>query len=132
MFKLELKSKKSIYEQIIDGYKEMIIRGELKPDDKLLSVRDLSEQLTVNPNTVQKAYKALEQQGWIYSSPGLGSFISERENTGPDEKQVTAICKQIQPLIRELGYQGLSKDDIRTKLEEILESTDAGKGGNKE
>ena len=62
MFQLDLKSKKSIYEQITDGCKEYIISGVLKAGDKLPSVRELSSILTVNPNTIQKAYGYLEAQ----------------------------------------------------------------------
>ena len=119
MFTLELKSKKSIYEQIIDGYKKMIISGELKPDDKILSVRELSEQLTVNPNTVQKAYKALEQQGWIYVVSGRGNFVSD-ESHGADNAQVKEICDSIGSLIEELSYLGLSNAEIADYFQGLL------------
>ena len=60
MIQLDLKSRKSIYEQVIDGFKELITRGVLHAGDKLPSVRELSRTLTVNPNTIQKAYRQLE------------------------------------------------------------------------
>ena len=68
MFQLDLKSRKSIYEQVVDNLKEMIISGVLKSGEKLPSVRELSRMLTVNPNTVQKAYRELERQGYVYTS----------------------------------------------------------------
>lgn len=119
MFTLELKSKKSIYEQIIDGYKKMIISGELEPDDKILSVRELSELLTVNPNTVQKAYKALEQQGWIYVVSGRGNFVSN-ESHGADKAQINEICESIGTLIEELSYLGLTNAEINDYFQGLL------------
>ena len=63
MFQLDLKSRKSIYEQVIDNLKELIMTRVLSTDEKLPSVRELSKEITVNPNTVQKAYRELERQG---------------------------------------------------------------------
>ena len=77
MIQLDLKSRKSIYEQIMDGFKELITRGVLHAGDKLPSVRELSRTLTVNPNTIQKAYRQLEADRYIYTVSGLGCFVSE-------------------------------------------------------
>ena len=79
-----LKSRKSIYEQVIDNVKELIVTGVLPAESKLPSVRELSKTLTVNPNTVQKGYRELEHQGYIYTVTGLGCFVAARE-----EKQMS-------------------------------------------
>ena len=76
MISLDYRDSKSIYEQIVMGFRELIINGILKPDEQLPSVRELSISLTVNPNTVQKAYKQLETDGYIYSIKGKGNFVS--------------------------------------------------------
>ncbi|MGG1651429.1 GntR family transcriptional regulator [Paenibacillus sp. NRS-1780] len=76
MFELDIRSRKPIYEQLIDKVKEMIVYGSLQPDEQLPSVRVLSAQLTVNPNTIQKAYRELEREGYIYSVQGKGSFVT--------------------------------------------------------
>ena len=78
MFQLDLKSRTSIYEQIVDNIKELILSGVLRAEDKLPSVRELSKTLTVNPNTTQKAYRELEYQGFVYTVSGLGTFVAER------------------------------------------------------
>ena len=65
MFELDLRSRKSIYEQITDNLKELIMTGKMPFGTKLPSVRELSKQISVNPNTVQKAYRELERQGYI-------------------------------------------------------------------
>jgi len=111
MFKIELTNKKSIYEQIMDGFKGMIIRGELKPGEKIPSVRDLSERLTVNPNTVQKAYRALEQQGWINSVTGRGNFVAEITGI-KDEASVNDLQGKLRTLIHELLYLGVPGKEI--------------------
>lgn len=66
-----------VYQQIIDEIKEDIIVGVLSPGEQLSSVRELSIGLSINPNTVQKAYIELERQGLIYSVPGKGSFVAQ-------------------------------------------------------
>ncbi len=119
MFKINLKSRTSIYEQIVAGFKEMIVGGEMRAGDKLPSVRELSSQLTVNPNTIQKAYSALELQGWIYTVSGRGCYVSEDVRT-VDEKQINEVYAQIDPLISELIYLGVSGEDILIRLSEII------------
>lgn len=74
MFELDVRSRKAIYEQLVDKIKEMIVYGVLQPEEQLPSVRTLSGQLTVNPNTIQKAYRELEREGYIYSLQGKGAL----------------------------------------------------------
>lgn len=66
-----------IYEQITDYYEKMIVNGVLKKDEQMPSVRQIAAELSVNPNTIQKAYAYLESRGFIYSVKGKGSFVSE-------------------------------------------------------
>ncbi len=66
--------------------KEMIIHDVLKPNEQLPSVRLLAKQLTINPNTIQKAYRELEREGYIYSIPGKGSFVANKKEAIYDEK----------------------------------------------
>ncbi len=121
MFQLDLKSRKSIYEQIVDGCKELIISGVMKKDEKLPSVRELSKSLSVNPNTIQKAYRELEYQGYVYSVTGLGTFVAEREHAAVDEAAVTEILQRIKKDVRELLFLGLDKDEIKKRVTKLLE-----------
>ena len=75
MILIEYKSRKPIYEQIIDSIKSLIVSGVLERDDQLPSVRQLAQELAINPNTIQKAYGELEREGVIYSLKGRGSFV---------------------------------------------------------
>lgn len=119
MFQLDLTSRKSIYEQIIDGCKELIVAGILAPKDKLPSVRELSAMLTVNPNTIQKSYRELEQNGWIYTVSGLGCFVSEKIHL-PQESQTKELYDKIRGLIRELLFLGVSEEEMIETLEKAI------------
>ena len=117
MFELDLKSRKSIYEQIVDGIKEMIVAGIYKADDKLPSVRELAGELTVNPNTIQKAFRSLEQQGWIYMVTGRGCFVSgEKHAITPGES--AELYAGLDSIVRELIFMGISRDEIAKHIQE--------------
>ena len=119
MITLDLKSRKSIYEQIVDGFKELIISGDMKAGERLPSVRELSAQLTVNPNTIQKAYAALESQGWIYTVSGRGCYVSDEAKTA-SEAQLKEVYGRIERLVNELVYLGEPTPSIISKLEIMI------------
>ncbi|WP_130863855.1 GntR family transcriptional regulator [Bacilliculturomica massiliensis] len=121
MFQLDLKSRKSIYEQIIDNIKELIITGILQTEEKLPSVRELSRMLTVNPNTIQKAYRELERQGFVYTVSGLGCFVSPPDNRLVDQRQINEVRERLRGDIMELFYLGFNEEDIRSLLQEMFE-----------
>lgn len=121
MFQLDLKCRKSIYEQVVDNVKEIIITGILKTEEKLPSVRELSKALTVNPNTVQKAYKELERQGFVYTVSGLGCFVCPADNRITDKKQMKEAEERLKNDILELFYLGMNEDGIRGLLRELID-----------
>lgn len=121
MFQIDLKSRKSIYEQVVDNCKALIINGVLPPDEKMPSVRELSKTLTVNPNTVQKAYRELEHQGFIYTSPGLGTFVAKVKEKPVDVQRLTALQSQLKHLLDEFIYLGFDKDKILSIVRQLLE-----------
>ena len=71
---LDHRDSRPIYTQIIDHYRELIAAGVLLPGEKLPSVRELAVELAINPNTIQRAYRTLEMEGWIATVPGKGCF----------------------------------------------------------
>ncbi len=121
MFQLDLKSRTSIYEQIVDNIKELIIADVLSAEEKLPSVRELSKTLTVNPNTIQKAYRELEYQGFIYTVSGLGTFVSATADKEVDVKRVGAVTEELRRSIRELQFLGLPQEQISMLLNDLLE-----------
>ena len=77
MLTLNYRDSRPIYEQIKDGLRRMIVTGAMAQDEKLPSVRALATQLSINPNTIQRAYRELEAEGYILSMPGKGSFVAD-------------------------------------------------------
>ncbi|WP_257347877.1 GntR family transcriptional regulator [Pseudalkalibacillus decolorationis] len=118
MFDLDVRSRKPIYEQLVEKIKELIINDLLKKDEQLPSVRVLAQQLTINPNTIQKAYRELEVQGYIYSIKGKGNFVSETTSTIHSEKRVK-IEDELTRLISEALYLGMTGDELCGIVREI-------------
>lgn len=116
MFELDVRSRKPIYEQLVDKIKELIINQVLGPDEKLPSVRTLSQELTVNPNTIQKAYRELERQGYIYSVQGKGNFVAPLELV--DKEKLDELKEDLIKLLSEAIYLGLTKRDLLHLYEE--------------
>lgn len=86
MITIDYRDRKPIYEQIIERFQVLIIKGVLPAGSQMPSVRSLAVELSINPNTIQKAYMLLEQQGYIYSVKGRGSFVSETEGLVKEQK----------------------------------------------
>lgn len=121
MFQLDLKSRKTIYEQVVDNLKELMIAGVLNPEEKLPSVRELSKVLTVNPNTIQKAYRELESQGYIYTVTGLGTFVAATKENVINPDLLKEIKERIRNDIRELFFLGISYEETQKILYQLLE-----------
>lgn len=119
MFSLDLTSRTPIYEQLYNNVVRLISAGVLKPNDKLPPVRTLACELSVNPNTVSKAYKLLEQDGYICSAVGKGSFISPDLNALDAEKQLAA--EKLSEALRNAQKIGLEKDEVLKMVDEIFE-----------
>lgn len=106
----EFNNKEPIYLQIIELIKKNIALGVLKADDKLPSVRELSKELGVNPNTIQRAYGDLERLGITYTKRGMGSFISNGEDEGIKLKE--SMGKQIaEKFIEDMKSIGIEKGE---------------------
>ena len=76
MIVIDYQNRRPIYEQIVERFQTLIITGAMKPDSQMPSVRSLAVDLSINPNTIQKAYSVLEQEGYIYPVKGRGNFVS--------------------------------------------------------
>ena len=107
MLTLNYRDSRPIYEQIKDGLRRMIVTGAMAQDEKLPSVRALATQLSINPNTIQRAYRELELDGYILSVAGKGSFVAQIDQLAEQQKKqaVDAFCTAAQRL-RALGLSG--------------------------
>lgn len=118
MFELDIRSRIPIYEQLVDKLIELIVSGALKADEQLPSVRTLAAQLTINPNTIQKAYRELEIQGFIYSVKGKGSFVNPSTYISNENKK-SEIMQRLEKNLIEALYLGIKLDDIIILLNKI-------------
>ena len=116
MISLNYRDSRPIYEQIRDGLRKLIVTGAMQPDEKLPSVRSLAQQLSINPNTIQRAYNELESEGYIYSVPGKGSFASG--DTGAEERRKQELLAQLRELTAELKYLGVSGEELAALVRE--------------
>lgn len=119
MFVIDVMSRMPVYEQIIKQIEEQLLIGTMKAGDKMPSVRSLSISLSINPNTVQKAYTELERRGLIVTVPGKGSFISERASDILEESS-RGKMEELSKLIKELAYAGVTKEEIVRIVEDAF------------
>ena len=116
---IDSRSSKPIYEQIIEKVKENIIKGILKPGDKLPSIRELASVITVNPNTISKAYIELERMKAIEVIRGKGTFVAESFKPIMDEDKMKEIKEHMKKIIIEAHYIGVDKETLIDILNEI-------------
>lgn len=110
MIIIDYKDNRPIYEQIVEKFKTLILKGALHPDEQMPSVRNLAMELSINPNTIQKAYAELERQGFIYTVKGRGNFVSGNESLLAERKE--DCMKQILALVKEAMEYGVSREEI--------------------
>lgn len=117
MIQLNYRDSKPIYEQIKDGLRRLVVTGAVKKDEKLPSVRELATSLSINPNTIQKAYRELEQEGYIYTIAGKGSYAAEKADvtSGRNEE----LMKEFDEIVKELLYLCEDKDILIKRIEEL-------------
>lgn len=117
MISLNYRDSRPIYEQIKEGLKKLIMSGAVAPDEKLPSVRALATQLSINPNTIQRAYNELEGEGYIYSIHGKGSFASAHADPGEARKR--ELREKIREMTAELRYLGASEEELLELIREM-------------
>ena len=118
MISLDYKDGKSLHQQIEDGFKNLIINGVLQENEQLPSVRELSVNLTINPNTVQRAYKQLEAEGYTYSVQGKGSFVASLKGQ-KDEKRANELYDILILAVKELRFLGEDKKNMDKIIDNI-------------
>ena len=121
MLQLDLKSRKSIYEQVMDQLKEQIMTGQMATGEKLPSVRELSKSITVKPNTVQKAYRELERQGYVYTTSGVGTFVADRSEIHADLPALQKAQENLDDAFRQLLFLGIGYEKAKNLTMQIIE-----------
>ena len=115
MIILDYKDLRPIYEQVAEKLEELMLLGILGENEPLPSVRSLAMELSINPNTIQRAYAELERQGYIYTVKGKGSFVAE--NSVMKEKRKKDLLIQVSEVIDEAIRLGISGEEIKNMVE---------------
>lgn len=116
MVHLDYRDVRPIYTQIIDIFKEQITAGILRTGDKLPSVRELAVQLAINPNTIQRSYRALESEGWIVTVPGKGCFVSA--NSSCQEQELKKQLAVFDETCAALLALGMTREELSRRITE--------------
>ena len=117
MISINMRDPRPIYLQIKEGLCRLILTGVLAEDEKLPSVRELAGQLAINPNTIQRAYRELEHEGFIYSVTGRGSFVAALSQV--DDSRKAARLAEFRTAAQELMNLGMSRGALTAMLEEL-------------
>ncbi len=110
MILIDYRDTRPIYEQVVEKFRMLILRGVIKPDDKMPSVRNLAVDLSINPNTIQRAYAELERQGYIYTVKGKGNFVAESSQLLQKYKE--EILAQLSDICRAAFEIGIAKEEL--------------------
>lgn len=124
MIILDYRDRRPIYEQIVERFRELMVTGVLTQNSQMPSVRSLAMELSINPNTIQRAYMELERQGYIYSVKGRGSFVAD--NGGIREKERLAVLGEMKVLAEKALKLGIEKAKALSVIEGIYENLDEG------
>lgn len=119
MIILDYKDTRPIYEQVVEKFKLLILKQILQKDEQMPSVRSLAVQLSINPNTIQKAYAELERQGYIYTVKGRGNFVSD--SIGLLDGRKKELKERMVMLYVEGRELGMTKGDFIGCLQRIEE-----------
>ena len=114
MISINFRDGRPIYEQVRDGFRQLILTGALSADERLPSVQELAAQLAINPNTIQRAYRELEAEGYICSVPGRGSFVCPRDRAAQARK--AELLGRFRALAAELRLLGASEEELTAAL----------------
>ncbi len=110
MIELNYRDNRPIYEQVKDSLRKMMLTGAISPGEKLPSVRQMAASLAVNPNTIQRAVEALEQEGYVYTVSGKGSFATGAGSA--DEHRKETLLAKLDALFEELRLLGVTVEEI--------------------
>ena len=116
MIVIDYQDRRPIYEQIVERFQILILKGVLEQDEQMPSVRKLAVELSINPNTIQKAYSILEQQGYIYPVKGRGNFVSGKGSLIQEKRNM--FWQEYHEVIKKGTELGITREEFREKIDE--------------
>ena len=114
MIQLNYRDTRPFYQQIKDNVRQLVVSGALKKDEKLPSVRDMAASLAINPNTIQRAYRELESEGYSYTLSGKGTFVAEVDHSNQFRQQ--ELLPQFDKIVSELLYLSMPVNDLTNRI----------------
>lgn len=117
MIQLNYRDSKPIYEQIKDGFRRLIISNSITASEKLPSVRELASSLAINPNTIQRAYRDLESEGYLYTVAGKGTFVAERKEVFDTRQH--ELLKEFDGVVEELFFLSVKKTELIKRMDHL-------------
>lgn len=123
MIQLTFRESKPIYEQVKDGIRKLVVSNVLGADEKLPSVREFAAKYAINPNTIARAYKELEQEVYLYSKSGLGTYVSATDKA--TQLRADELIHEFDDIVMELVYLATPPDILKSRIDKI------GERGNK-
>ena len=114
MILIDYKDRRPIYEQVVEKLADLMIRGILEQNSQLPSVRSLATDLSINPNTIQRAYAELERQGYIYSVKGRGSFVAENHQIREQKRK--EVFEETRRLVEEVRAVGITMLELQEQI----------------
>ncbi len=119
MIVLDYRDKRPIYEQVVEKLEHLIVCGALEANTKMPSVRSLALDLSVNPNTIQRAYAQLEQDGYLYTVVGRGNYVTSEQEWKSGRLEQT--MQELSAVLAKAHEVGISRADIMTVLSDIYQ-----------
>ena len=120
MILIDYKDRRPIYEQVIEKFQQIILCGILSPGDAMPSVRSLAMELSINPNTIQRAYQELERSGYIYTVKGKGSFVCDTQNAV--ELKRSEQQKELNTYVTKVLATGITEPELTDMLQRAIEN----------
>lgn len=113
-------SSQPVYRQIVDQIKEAVLSDSLTAEEALPSIRELARHQKINPNTVARAYRELENQGYIYSRPGIGSFICTKSSHEKQQHAAALLEQEMTIAVETARRYKISREDLQHIFHEVL------------
>lgn len=123
MIVIDYKDSRPIYEQVVDKFRLLILTGALGANDKMPSVRTLAMELSINPNTIQRAYMELERQGYIYTVKGRGNFVSDTNTLKGEYKK--EIFNKLDEICDTASKAGIGAKEITEHISEYMKGEES-------
>ena len=117
MIELNYRDAKPIYEQIMEGIRKLVVTDSLAVGEKLPSVRELASKMAINPNTISRAYKELEAEGYIYTISGKGTFVAEKKDV--KEHRTKELLEKFDEVTGELIYLAVPSEELQERIKTI-------------